>query len=325
MKKALYWVLIGVFSLIFLISAYILTDYFIASHQEKQQWNDIQNMFTPGVTTEGSKPAGPIGTTNGTTTVPVQTTRPTLPDPTVMPSVPRPTQPGVTEPGVTLPPTQPVVPPTTIPTVPTVPTVPSVPPTTQGEPVMLPEFSTIYALNNDVVGYIIIEDTNINYPILYHPEERDYYLNRDFYGNYSRSGCIYLREACNIFEPTDVLTVYGHNMATGAMFADIHKYRSKSFFNNHQYINVWTLYEKHTYQVVCLFKTSGTYGVGFPFHLFDDFRDEAEYNEFINGVRDLAIFDTGIETQYGDKFICLSTCEYTIDNGRLVLVAKRID
>lgn len=315
MKKALYWVLIGVFALIFVISAFIVVDYLLEAHQENQDWNDIQNMFTPGDGTLNTRPSAPVGTT----TLPVQTTqptRPTLPNTTTIPSVPGTSLPGTTDPVVTLPPTQPTVPPTTMPTVP--------PTTTQGELVMLPEFNTIYALNNDVVGYIIIEGTNINYPILYHPEERDYYLHRDFYGDYSRSGCIYLREACDIFEPTDVLTIYGHNMASGAMFADIHKYRTKSFFNSHQYINVWTLYEKHVYQVVCLFKTSGTYGVGFPFHLFDDFVNEEEYLEFINGVRDLAIYDTGIETQYGDKFICLSTCEYTIDNGRLVLVAKRI-
>ncbi len=189
--------------------------------------------------------------------------------------------------------------------------------------------------NSDVVGYIRIvndpdRDVNdkkyylVNYPILHRPTERDYYLNRNFYGQSDKHGAIYLREACDMFKPTDVLTIYGHNMADGSMFAGIHKYLTKSYFNDHPYITVWDLYEEHTYQVVCIFRTSGTYGVGFPFHLYDNFADEAEYQEFINGVRDLAVYDSGIETEYGDQFICLCTCEYTINNGRLILVAKRI-
>ena len=120
------------------------------------------------------------------------------------------------------------------------------------------------------------------------------------------------------------MTIYGHAMADGTMFGRLNRYKTKQFFDAHPYVKIWDLYEEHTYQVVCIFKTSGTYGEGFPYHLFDDFENEAEYEEFINGVRKLAIQDSGIETQYGDKFICLSTCEYTTANGRLVLVAKRI-
>jgi sortase B len=163
---------------------------------------------------------------------------------------------------------------------------------------------------------------------------KDYYLYRDFYGNEDRHGSVYVREACDVFGPSDNVTIYGHNMADGTMFANIHKFKDKTFFDSHPEIYFDTLYERHTYQVVCLFRTSGSYGVGFPYHLYDNFKDEAEFKEFINGVRgkkfandpeyDL-IFDSGISVKYGDKFICLSTCEeWPITNGRLVLVAVRI-
>ena len=205
----------------------------------------------------------------------------------------------------------------------------------QTQPI-LGQYSKYVKINTDVVGWIrIVLDENatadynkylVNYPILHRPEEKDYYLYRDIYGKYDKNGggSIYLREQCDMLEPTDVLTIYGHAMFDGTMFGRLNRYKTKSFFNDHPYIKVWNLYEEHTYQVVCIFKTSGTYGVGFPYHLYDDFEDEAEYEEFINGVRDLALLDSGIETHYGDKFICLSTCEYTQNNGRLVLVAKRI-
>lgn len=190
---------------------------------------------------------------------------------------------------------------------------------------MLLDMDALYKLNDDVVGFIYIKDTNVNNPVLQSKSEKDYYLYRDFYGNEDRHGCIYVREACDVFEPSDNVTIYGHNMADGTMFANLHKYKDEDFFKAHPIIYFDTLYERHTYQVVCVFRTSGTYGVGFPFHLYDNFKDKAEYNTFIKSIRDLAIHDSGISVEYGDKFICLSTCEeWPIKNGRLVLLAVRI-
>lgn len=190
---------------------------------------------------------------------------------------------------------------------------------------MLLDMEALYKLNKDVVGFIYIKDTNINYPVLQHKEEKDYYLYRDLYGNEDRHGSIYVREACDVFEPSDNVTIYGHNMADGTMFANLHKYKDEEFFDAHPIVYFDTLYERHTYQVVCVFRTSGTYGVGFPFHLYDNFKDEAEFNTFIKSIRKLAINDSGISVSYGDKFICLSTCEeWPIKNGRLVLLAVRI-
>ena len=381
MRKALYWVLIGIFALIFLISSFIVVDYFIDADDSQDQWANISNQFddtqpttSAAGTTTGANNATNNGANNSTTgttgtngaTVPA--TQPTVPPTTVPPT----TLPEATDPAHVHTYSENVVAPTC--------TVGGytayvcgcgvfyrenevgpnghsygtwqygkyadddyerprtrecvVCKATQTQKV-LSRFTWSLKNNEDVVGYIrVVNDPDkdpddkkyylINYPILHRPTERDYYLYRNFYGQEDKHGAIYLRESCNMFEPTDVLTIYGHNMSDGSMFAGLHKYLTKSYFNSHQYITVWDLYEEHTYQVVCIFRTSGTYGVGFPFHLFDNFADEAEYLEFINGARDLAIYDTGIETQYGDQFICLCTCEYTINNGRLGLLAKRL-
>lgn len=287
MNKKLYWILIVLFSLIFLVSAVFVVRYMIESYQYKQQLDDLRP-------TQPSRPSVSLlpPTTSiwpGTTVAPPTTS---LPDE---------------------PPEQPTTAPTQPPTDPT---------TASG---MLPDLETLYNLNKDVVGYIYIEDTNINYPVLQRPSEKDYYLYRDFYGKDNRHGFVYVREACDVFGPSDNVTIYGHNMADGTMFANLHKFKDKTFFNEHPVVYFDTLYERHTYQVVCVFRTSGTYGVGFPFHLYDNFKDEAEFNEFIKGIRKLAIHDSGISVQYGDKFICLSTCEeWPIKNGRLVLLAVRI-
>lgn len=371
MKKTLYWVLIGIFAVIFAISAYIVVDYFVEAGESKEYWAGVSDDFdntepdsTP--TTQSPSDMTQIPGTDATTLPLVPPT--TLP---TMPTVPPTTLPVATDPTHVHDYFQHVVEPTCTEGGYTAYVCPcgvfyreneteatghiygdwqygvyasndyNRPrtreclncPDTQTQNV-LSRYKSLLKQNKDVVGYIRIVDdedaTNkwskylVDYPILHHPEEKDYYLKRNLNGKSDERGAIYLRESCDIFTPTDVMTIYGHAMADGQMFGRLNRYLNKTFFKEHPYIQMWDLYEEYTYEVVCIFKTSGTYGVGFPYHLYDDFEDEAEYLEFINGVRDLAIFDSGIETTYGDTFILLSTCEYTIDNGRLVLVAKRV-
>ena len=284
LKKALYWILIAVFSVVFIVSAVIVGKYMIASHQYKQEMSDIQQLHSVPVT----RPAPSLRLPTIDVVNPTLTPNPTGPDGTEPPF--RPTQPDGT--------------------------------TASG---MLPEMEELYALNNDVVGYIYVPGTNINYPVLQRTTEKDYYLYRDIYCKRKDHGSIYVREACDVFDPSDNVTIYGHNMADGSMFAGVLKFKNRTFFKEHQLIYFDTLYERHIYQIVCIFRTSGDYGVGFPYHLYDNFKDEAEFKEFIKGIRALAIRDSGISVKYGDKFICLSTCEERpIKNGRLVLLAVRI-
>ena len=202
---------------------------------------------------------------------------------------------------------------------------PSIPET---EPVVLeilPEYKDLYALNNDLVGWIKIEDTKINYPVLQSdPENKDYYINHDFYHRGRGCGAIYVRETCDVFEPSDNVTIYGHHMKDKSMFAGLDYFRNQSFWEKHKTFTFDTLYEHHTYEVIAVFKTSANAGQGFPYHRFENAEDEADFDEFINTVKSLQMYETGVTAEYGDKLICLSTCEYTLNNGRLVLVAKRI-
>lgn len=221
-----------------------------------------------------------------------------------------------------VPPSRPPIPDATDPTPPT-------DPTTPGIPTMLPELVPIYERNQELVGWITVPGTKISYPVLQSPSRPDYYLYRTFEGMRSDWGAIYAREACDIFKPSDNITIYGHHMKDGSMFSGLDGYKRQSFWQDHQYIYFDTLYERHVYQVIAAFKTSGTYGNGYAYHLFADAKDEADFNQFISTVKSLAYYDTGISAQYGDKLITLSTCEYTIyENGeavgRHVVVAKRI-
>ena len=205
----------------------------------------------------------------------------------------------------------------------------TVPPTEVTEPlgpVILEELQPFYEKNKHLVGWISVPNTKINYPVLQSPERPDYYLNHTFEGKWSSWGAIYVRETCDVFKPSDNLTIYGHHMKDGSMFSGLDNYRMKDFWEENQYIYFDTLYERHTYQVIATFKTSANYGEGFSYHLYEDFASEEEFDYFLSNIKELSkyYYENDVSAQYGDKFITLSTCEYTLDNGRLVVVAKRV-
>ena len=202
----------------------------------------------------------------------------------------------------------------------------TVPPTTPPEPtipVILPEYLSAYGENPDLVGWMVIDGTSINYPVMQTPDRTDYYLKRNFKGDYSEHGCLYVRESCDVFTPSDNLTIYGHHMSDGSMFASLDNFRFQSFWEAYQTIHFDTLYERHTYTVFAVFVTTASAGEGFAYHLFENAADQTEFDEFVATCKALSDYDTGITPQYGDKIICLSTCEYSQFNGRLVVAAVR--
>lgn len=194
------------------------------------------------------------------------------------------------------------------------------------EPTMIPGYADVYARNNDVIGWIKIDGTKIDYPVMQTPNEPNYYLKRDFDKNYSEWGCLYVREECDVNTPSDTVTIYGHTMKDGSMFAALHNYTQESFYKDHKLIYFDTLTEYHVYEIFAVFKTSANLGEGFRYHIMENAKDEKEFNDYVAECKKLAFYDTGITPVYGDKLILLSTCEYTLpgNNGRLVVAARRV-
>lgn len=190
--------------------------------------------------------------------------------------------------------------------------------------IVLPEYAPVYELNDHLVGWITIPDTKVNYPVMQTPESVDYYLARNFEGKKSSRGCLYVREVCDVNAPSDNVTIYGHNMKDGTMFGTLKHYKKESYWNAHRYVQFDTLYEHHTYEIFAVFTTTASIGEGFPYHNFVDAADAGGFDDFVATCRELSFYDTGIVPQYGDKLICLSTCEYSQPNGRFVVVAVRV-
>lgn len=189
----------------------------------------------------------------------------------------------------------------------------------------LPGYKALFEQNEDMVGWLKIDGSPIDYPVMQtNLDNLNYYLYRNFDRQDSARGSIYVREQCDVFLPSDNVTIYGHNMRDGSMFAYLGNYVDKDFWKDNSLICFDTLFENHVYKIFAVFKTSANEGEGFAYHRMEEAVDEEDFNAFISECKGLAFYDTGITPVYGDKIICLSTCEYTYDNGRFVVAAVRI-
>lgn len=175
--------------------------------------------------------------------------------------------------------------------------------------------------NSDLAGWIKIEGTPIDYPVMQTPDRQDYYLRRGFDKKYSYYGVPYAAEQCNVDNSSNVV-IYGHNMKNGTMFSALENYLSQSFYSEHKLINFDTLSGYGTYEVMAVFKTVIDPESGFAYYRFSD-GDKTSFDEYVAKCKELALYDTGVTANYGDRLITLSTCEYTQKNGRLVVVAKK--
>jgi len=186
---------------------------------------------------------------------------------------------------------------------------------------ILPEYRELYEENPDLVGWIQIAGTDINYPVMQTPEQKSYYLRRDFDGSYSTHGCIFVQEECDVEAPSDNVTIYGHRMKDGSMFADLAGYADPDFWDVYRQIQFDSLTQRRSYEIFAVFKTSATPGYGLEYHTFINAEDAEEFDRFISRCKALSFYETGITPVWGDKIICLSTCDYSLENGRLVVAA----
>ena len=153
-----------------------------------------------------------------------------------------------------------------------------------------------------------------------------YLINNAPFKEYSDYGCPYVQEDCDVQKPSDNLVIYGHHMKNGSMFAHLDKFKSESFWSEHKTIAFNTLTDRQEYEIVAVFRTVvyTDSPEAFKFYRFIDAESTNEFDDFIDKCKELSFYDTGVTAEYGDKLITLSTCEYSRNNSRLVVVAKRI-
>lgn len=198
-------------------------------------------------------------------------------------------------------------------------------PVVQEEAAILQRYVALYLENPDTIGWLKLEDSKIDYVVMHAPYKKDKYLRKDFNGNYSKNGTLYLAEKCNV-DTSDNLIIHGHRMNGGGMFGELDKFAKKSYWETHRFITFDTIYEERTYEVVAAFYTRilRQDEEGFRYYNFTDAADEEAFNEYVTFIEENQAYDTGVDIQYGDQLLTLSTCAYQTANGRFVVVAKRV-
>lgn len=199
--------------------------------------------------------------------------------------------------------------------------------------------SQLYELNNDTIGWLTIEDTNIDYPVMQSMQDEEYYLDRDFNKDYNANGCLIMdtdsvvgsgtkdNDYADGTLPSTNLIIHGHHMKNGEMFGNLDKYKDVKYFKDHRIIEFSSLYEKREYEVCAVFLSQvylKTQTDVFKFYNFFRADTEEEFNDFYDNIKKLSLYDTGVSAKFGDEFITLSVCAYHVENGRLVVVGKRI-
>lgn len=201
-------------------------------------------------------------------------------------------------------------------------------PTPVPTPVAVPNpYKEAFLANEHMAGWLKIDGTRIDYPIMWTPGDENYYLYRGFDGSEDLDGCLILDTDSSLNPLTTNLIIHGHNMKSGAMFGKLTDYEDKSYFEEHRYITLYTEECQRNYEIVAVFR-SQVYkktDTVFKFYKFFQANTEEEFNDFYENIKKLSIYDTGVTAEFGDHFITLSTCVYHVTNGRFVVVAKEIE
>ncbi|MCH5249168.1 MAG: class B sortase [Lachnospiraceae bacterium] len=190
---------------------------------------------------------------------------------------------------------------------------------------VLEEYETLYSKNKKLIGWLKIDDTNIDYPVM-QTSNNEYYLDHNYNQEYDKNGSLFLDADCDVVKRNTNLIIYGHHMKSGKMFGNLNKYSSESYCKEHSRIQFDTIYEKGTYEVMYVFR-SRIYNedeIVFKYYQFFDAASEQEFNSNMQEMAAISLYDTGVTAVYGDELLTLSTCDNSETDGRFVVVAKRV-
>ncbi|MEG1876300.1 MAG: class B sortase [Lachnospiraceae bacterium] len=190
---------------------------------------------------------------------------------------------------------------------------------------ILEKYQTLYNKNKSLVAWVKIEGTEIDYPVM-QSVNQEYYLNHNYSQEKDKNGSIFMDKNCDAMKPSMNLIIYGHNMKSGKMFGTLERYAKSEFYEKYPMIQFDTIYEEGQYQIMYVFRSKlySEEEIVFKYYQFVDAPTEEEFYSNMNEMAALSLYDTGVTAAYGDSLITLSTCDYQEDNGRFVVVAKKI-
>ena len=180
--------------------------------------------------------------------------------------------------------------------------------------------------NADIIGWLEIENTNINYPVL-QGTDNSYYMTHNYKKENSKNGSIFLDANYNWNIPSNNLLIYGHNLGNGMMFQELLKYEKESFYQEHPVIRFTTAEEDAKYEIISVLKSRVYYKSEknvFRYYYFINSESEEEYNQFVRNAKNASLYPIDATANYGDQLITLSTCSYYVEDGRFAVVGRKI-
>lgn len=197
--------------------------------------------------------------------------------------------------------------------------------TSEDMPEILDEYKTLFEKNKKLIGWLKIDDTIIDYPVM-QTSDNKYYLEHNFNQEYDKNGSLFLDCSCSVYPRSTNLIIYGHHMKSGQMFGQLQKYAKESYYEKHKEIQFDTIYEKGTYEIMYVFR-SQVYNeddLVFKYYQFINANSGTEFQSYMEEMKKLSLYDTGVTAGYGDSLLTLSTCDNSQKDGRFVVVAKKI-
>ena len=192
---------------------------------------------------------------------------------------------------------------------------------------VLEQYAGLMDINPDIVGWIKIQNTKINHPVV-QSKDNDFYLYKDFNKKYDDHG-IPFADFRNNMSKNNASTntiLYAHNINGGRLFGDINKFRKISFYKENPLLEFNSLYENRKYKILSVFITDvdQTDPNFFNYHDFIENNSDSSFNQYIKKIKDRELYDTKVDVNSNDKLLTLSTCINEIEGSRLVLVARQI-
>ena len=197
-----------------------------------------------------------------------------------------------------------------------------------------PKFKELYEKNSDIIGWITIDGTNIDYPVMQNKEDGEYYLRKGFNKTYSREGSIFADENSSIEygKETKNIMLYGHHMvSTGTMFKELDKFQSVEFYKKNPTITFDSLYRDSEYKVFAVFITNSIESQdngNFYNYRQTEFSSEKDFEEWINEAKVRSLITTDVNIDYTDEILTLQTCNDSFESdgekARLIVMARRV-
>ena len=184
--------------------------------------------------------------------------------------------------------------------------------------VINPKFHALLERNKDVIGWITIDDTKIDYEVLY--DGTDYYLNHTIDHVETVAGSIYMDQTNNIERNNYNMLLHGHHMKNGTMFKDVVKFKERDFFMKHRIIKFDTLYHDMVWEVFSVYVLDANKEM-----MYTNFAAKEDFLAMANSFKDRSMFQIeGLELNGNDRLLTLSTCSYEVNNARTILHARLI-